>query len=167
MLFTALILYQHQENSNGSFIHGETSTQYTMPHTVYGSIKRQKLSIAYVLPVTCNNMARARGSNWVLGKGIFTIYMRYFFSTRALLCLTCLPIWSCLNEHVHQLMWLHMYIIGGLLCYDAPATVLLQLELIMSLFSPLQVRIAISMYSLCHKSIYFLHKTKMTDGLLL
>ena len=167
MLLTALISYQHQENSNGSFIHRDTSTQYTMRHTVYRSIKRQKLSIAYVLPVTCSNMARARGSNWVLVKGIFTIYIRYFFSTRAFLCQTCLPIWSCLNERMHQLMWLHMYIIDGLLCYDAPATVLLQLELKMSLFSPLQVWIAISTYSLCHKSIYFLHKTKMMDGLLL
>ena len=60
-----------------------------------------------------------------------------------------------------------MYMIGELLYYGAPATVLLQLELKMSLFSPLQVRIAISTHSLCHKSIYFLHKTKMTDGLLL
>ena len=73
----------------------------------------------------------------MLVKGIFTIYIRYFFSTRALLCLTCLPIWSYLNQHMHQPMRLHMYIIGGLLCYDAPATVLLQLELKMSLFSPL------------------------------
>ena len=94
------------------------------------------------------------GCLWRCGERIIILY---------LLCQTCLPIWSWQNEHMHQLMWLHMYIIDGLLCYCAPTTVLLQLDLQMSLCSPLQVWNAISMYTLRHKSIYFLHKTKMTD----
>ena len=111
-----------------------SSTQYTMPHTVYRSIKWQKLSIAYKLPVTGNNITRAQGLNWglgvCLGASIGLINVLVLESNASILpipstnpcengntCMTGkphqnrrlvrLPIWSCLND---QLMWLHMYI---------------------------------------------------------
>ena len=111
------------------------------------STNKQKLHIAYTLPVTCNNIVRARGLNWVFGKGILTVSIdiRYFFPTRA--TSTCLlQLISNIIQCIAKCTWVNHSVcvytgLNGYVRYPIVLYVFLQLSTAVILVLPQMVEV--------------------------